>query len=131
MEISTNVAFEDFDKAVAKMLEIGYKVCFIGSFQSYLEMAFFKDFLEHHGLSAWIPDPNRKVDTLEEYQNLIFDTEKRIREADLVVAVSRPDGGFGDSTNYEIYIAKMVGKEIIYIVLEERGCRLFKEGEKK
>ncbi len=43
---------------------------------------------------------------------LIAECYKKISEADLIVAVSKPDGSYGDGTTYEIEFTKFIGKPL-------------------
>lgn len=93
------------------------KIAMIGSYKSYEFMKNLNVFLANLDVEeVWIPSTERKADTLENYQNLIDDTILHLRSADLVLAISKPDGTYGDSTNYEIAIARMLDKEVLYIL---------------
>lgn len=62
---------------------------------------------EGYAVRHVIPQPDQlKESLIDEAFRIIFNS-------DMIVAVTKPEGGFGDGTLYEISFAKFLGKEIV------------------
>lgn len=54
-------------------------------------------------------------DDTKSFEELVEQSFKHIKDADLIIAVKKPDGTFGEGAIYEIVFAKQLNKDIMYI----------------
>lgn len=47
------------------------------------------------------------------FEDLVWEAFQKIYEADLIVAIQKEEGGFGEGITYEVAFARFIGKEVI------------------